>query len=223
MELKKYFQIIMKRLWIIIILPLIAAATSALFSFFVLEPEYESDTTLYIMNSINSQQGQKINLDELVAGQYLVKDYRELMKSRSILTTVISELDLKGLSYDSLAGRISVNSKNDTRLIEIKVDFNDPAKAADIANKLASVFIRKATELMNIENISVVDFAVKPSAPAGPKHAANIAAAFLAGIIAAIAAVFLADYLDNTIKTTEDVEKYLGLNVLSVIPVLDTR
>jgi len=216
MELKEYFYVIYKRIWIIILLPLAALLASAYVSCYVLSPVYESNTTLYVINKKDDPQMALYN--ELLAGQYLVKDYRELVKSRTVTSTVIDELKLAGMTPERLAEKISVSSKNDTRIIEIRVQDTVPEHARDIADKVGEVFISKVVDLMKVENVSVVDRAQVPGSPVKPKPFINIAVAFFTGIMAAVGIVFLFEYLDDTIKTTEDVEKYLGLTVLGTIP-----
>lgn len=217
MELKQYFYIIYKRLWIIVLLPFLATLASAYVSFYVLDPVYEANTSLYVINKQTDSQ-LSVAYSDLMAGQYLVKDYRELVKSRTVTGAVIEELKLTGITHAMLAEKISVNSKNDTRIIEIRVQDGDPERARQIADKVGEVFVNKVIDLMKVENVSVVDKAQVPTKPVNPKPVMNIAIAFFTGLMASIGIVFLIEYLDDSIKTSEDVEKYLGLTVLGTIP-----
>lgn len=222
MELKQYFKIVYKRLWIVILLPLVAAGISAYVSFYLLDKVYESNTTLYVINK-NTNSQLPIAYNDVMVGQQLVKDYRELVKSRTVTTNVIDELKLKGLMPEGLAEKISVNSKNDTRIIEIKVQDNNPDTARQIADKVGEVFISKVVDLMKVENVSVIDKAQAPLGPIKPKPYINIAIALFTGLITAIGVIFILEYLDNTIQSSEDVEKHLGLTVLSTIPMMDIK
>jgi len=217
MELKEYFYVIYKRLWIVVALPLAASLISAYISYCVLDPIYEANTTLYVINKRDDSQ-LALAYNDVMVGQFLVKDYRELVKSRTVTGTVIKELKLEGMTPEALAGKISVNSKNDTRIIEVRVQDKIPERARDIADKVGEVFIGRVVELMKVENVNIVDKAQVPSKPVKPKAVINIAIAFFAGLAAAVGIVFFIEYLDDTIKTSEDVEKYLGLTVLGTIP-----
>jgi len=190
MELKAYFNIILKRLWILIVIPLISGGVSAFVSFFILDKVYESNTTLYVINK-KADPTQFMAYNDLYAGQMLVKDYRELIKSRSVTTEVIDKLDLKDLTPKELAEQISVNSKNETRIIEINVQDTDAARARDIADEVGEVFIAKAVELMKVENVSIVDKGQVPADPVKPKPLINTAIALFAGILAALGIIFL--------------------------------
>lgn len=222
MEIKQYFQIMLKRWWIIVLLPLTVSIASAYISFYVLKPVFEADTTLYIINKhYDPQIGPAYN--ELVVGQYLVKDYRELIKSRTVTGTVVEELKLEGMTPGILANKINVNSKNDTRIIEISIQDEDPEKAKEIADKVSEVFKSKVIDLMKVDNVSVVDAAQLPLKPVRPRPLTNIAISFFAGIMIAIGFIFVFEYFDDTIKTYEDIEKYLDLPIIGTIPVMSIK
>ncbi|NLY43931.1 MAG: lipopolysaccharide biosynthesis protein [Clostridiaceae bacterium] len=217
MELREYLQIIRKRMWIVVSLTLVSAIASAIISFFLLEPIYQSNTTLYVGKKADSQESLAYN--DLLLSNQLVKDYRELVKSRLVARTVIEELKLQGMTAGQLAAKLSVNLKNDTRLIEITAQDPDPQLAALIANKVAEVFKEKVVELMDVENVQVIDKAEVPVSPTKPNKKLNIAVAAFVGLMAGLGIIFLIEYLDNTIKTPEDVQKHLDLPVIGTIPV----
>lgn len=227
MELKQYVNIVLKRLWIIILLPLVAAGTSAYISFYVMKPVYEANATLYVIdknrNVDSSDSKSDISYNEIYVGGQLVKDYTELIRSRTVTSSVIERLELKNITPAQLADMISVGSKNDTRLIEISVSDNDPERSMEITNTVCDVFIEKVSELMQIENVNIVDPAVQPTIPIKPRPKVNIAIAFLTGICTAAGIIFLMEYLDDTIKNNEDVERYLNLPVLADIPKLSLK
>ena len=156
LELKDYFKILLKWLWLILILPIISSTLSAYISFFVLEPVYEANTTLYVINKSNGSDF-SIAYNDLLIGQQLVKDYKEIVKSRRVTSRVIEKLEITHITPSQLADKINVNSKHDTRLIEIKVQNNNPEMAANIANEVAEVFTEEVMEIMKVENINIVD------------------------------------------------------------------
>jgi len=217
LELKEYLKLLLKWMWLIITVPLLASILSAYISIFILEPVYEANTTLYVIHKSNGSEF-SIAYNDLLIGQQLVKDYKEIVKSRRITTKVIEELELGYLSPSQLAEKISVDSKNETRLIEIRVQDKDPRTAANIANKVAEVFKEEVVEIMKVENINIVDTAQVPVNPIKPRLLMNVAVAFVLGILVAVGLAFVIEYFDDTIKSTEDVEQYLELTVLGTIP-----
>ena len=217
LELKEYLKLLLKWMWLIIAVPLLASILSAYISIFILEPVYEANTTLYVIHKSNGSEF-SIAYNDLLIGQQLVKDYKEIVKSRRITTKVIEELELGYLSPSQLANKISVDSKNETRLIEIRVQDKDPRTAANIANKVAEVFKEEVVEIMKVENINIVDTAQVPVNPIKPRLLMNVAVAFVLGLLVAVGLAFVIEYFDDTIKSTEDVEQYLELTVLGTIP-----
>jgi capsular polysaccharide biosynthesis protein len=216
-ELKGYIDIILRRIWLVVLLPVLATLVSAYVSFFVLDKVYEANTTLYIINKSGGTD-YPIIYNDLLISQQLVKDYKELAKSRRITSEVIKELELNNVTSSSLSGKISVNAKSDTRLIEMKVQDKSPERAKDIVNKLAEVFEREIINIMKVENVSVVDVAQLPEGPIKPNVKMNIAVSFMLGLLIALGVSFAIEFLDDTIKTPDDVEKHLGLTVLGTIP-----
>ncbi|MCX7842979.1 MAG: Wzz/FepE/Etk N-terminal domain-containing protein [Clostridia bacterium] len=221
MKLKQYFRILIKRIWIVFTLLIIAVGLSAYMNFYVIKPVYESRTTLYVIH--RTQPSQLLAYNDIIVGQLLVKDYRELIKSRNITSEVIEQLELKGYTPEFLASNIYISSKNDTRIIEMKVQDGNPQRAMDIADKLSRVFIQKVTELMKVENIGVVDKPTVPVNPVTPKPLKNIFTAIFAAFASALVIIYLIECLDDTVKTPEDVEHNLGMTVLGTIPVINIK
>ena len=217
MELRQILQLVYRRLWIFILFAIIAGCISGYYSYYVMKPVYEADTTLFVNNkTYDSEYG--IAYDDLLVGAQLVKDYSELIRSRKVTNAVLQELKQKNLTEEAVAGMITVSSKNETRIIEISVKNYDPVLAMKVANSVANEFSKKAVELMHVENVNIVDAAKLPDGPVGPNEMRNIAIAVFAALVLAAGLVFGLEYLDNTIRTTEDVEKRLGLTILGTIP-----
>ena len=216
MEIKEYLRIIKQRLWIVAIMILISTIMSAVANYYIIKPTYQANALLYVGKKVNEQEG--IAYYDLLLSDQLVRDYRELVKSRLVASTVIKELGLVNMSTDQLAGKVSVSLKADTRLIQIKAEDIDPEKAKDIAAKVTEVFKEKAVELMDVENVQVIDSPEAPSYPVSPRKQLNIMIAVFIGLMAGLGIVFLIEYFDDTIKTPEDVQKHLGLPVIGTIP-----
>ncbi len=220
LELKYYMNAIYKRMWMVILIPLVSVIATVVFTFFLMKPQYEATTTLYVVSS-NYKTSAPIAYEDILISQQLVKDYRELIKSRSVTETVLDQLKITELTPDELSKKITVNLKNETRILEIKlVDYN-PERAQILAENLSSVFISKIISLMNVENVDVIDHAEIPEDPVSPEPLVNILVALITGLFLSISTILILEYSDDTIKTTEDIEKQLGLTVLGKIPVTD--
>lgn len=216
-DIRQLLQIIKRRWWIIVTSAIICLVVGFVVSFYVLNPIYEANTTLYIGKNI--EQKSDLTYNDMMLGTQLVKDYRELVISRMISNTVINELGLKDISAEQLSSKLTVTSKNDTRVIQISTMDEQPQLAMDITNKVAEIFKTKVVEIMKVENVQVIDKAELPVKPVKPNKLMYMALALIIGIALGALIIFFIEYLDDSIKTPDDVAKYLDLPVIGTIPV----
>lgn len=220
MEIKAYLRILAKRLWLVILIPILAAGITAAVNLYVLEEEYESSITLYVANKdMNS----RMAYDDILATQQFMKDCRELLKSKSITKAVIEGLNLTDLTEGELARKIAVNLKNDTRLFEIKVRDISNERAKRIVDEISTVFQKRVNEIMKLQSFQVIDEAEIPLEPVSPKPLENSLIAFFAALFLVVCFVFIIEYLDDTLKDIDDIEKLLGIKVIGIIPSLDLK
>ena len=219
-DLREYFAIIKKRFWIIAIITIVAMVVSGVISFFMLSPVYESKSTL-IVNTEKSQETQMITGDQFTVTQKLAVTYGEIIKSRTVLESVISNLKLDS-EYEDLVEKITVSPVKDTQIISISVQDTNPKKARDIANEIPKVFEKEVKRITKANDIQVIDKAILPQGAIKPNKMMNVAIAAVLGMMIGLFIVFLLEYLDNKIKTPQDIEKHLGLSVIGVIPNEDT-
>ena len=208
---KEIFSILRRRLWLIILLLILFMLASGLVSYYVIDKKYEASTTLMIVTT------DEIEYNEILLNQKLASIYSELIKTRAVANKVIENLKLR-ISYEQYKSKVKVNFVEDAGLIRIQVSDKNPKLAADIANEITLVFIEDVKRVMRVENIQVIDEAQVPTKPVSPKPVLNISIAGILGFMIGVFISFLKEYLDNTIKSYEDVEKYLELQVLGAIP-----
>ncbi|UOK57882.1 Wzz/FepE/Etk N-terminal domain-containing protein [Bacillus sp. OVS6] len=219
-SLKELFQTLKKRLSLIIIITAIAVATSGIISYFILTPIYQSSTQILVNQAKSDQQA--FNPGEVQTNLQLINTYNVIIKSPAILDKVIEELGLE-MNSAQLNSNITVGSEQDSQVVNISVQDEDPKQAAKIANTIATVFQKDIAKIMNVDNVSVLsqaELGTDPS-PIKPKPVFNIAIALVVGLMAGIGLAFLLEYLDNTIKNEQDIEKHLGLPVLGAITRID--
>lgn len=214
-DLQEIIDILRQRIGIILIITAVCLVTSGVVSFFILEPIYETSTTM-IVGKTRSQE-QIIEYSDVLLSQKLVKTYGEIAKSRIVSNEVISNLGLE-LTPEQLKEKVTVTPVGDTEIIMIKVHDNSPVLATDIANNVAQVFMKHVIGIMKVDNVQVIDKAEIPIRPIKPRHLLNISIAGMLGLMLAVGIVFLLEYLDNTIKSSKDVEKYLELPIIGAIP-----
>lgn len=217
-DLKQIFEILMKRMWIIVAIVIVTTTTAAVSSYFFMDKVYEASSRLVISTKADSGNMQ----NDVALFQRLSKTYSEIAKSRTISKNVISRMGLN-LSPGQFASKVTVSSVRDTEVIEIRVQDNNPQLAARIADELSDVFMEKIVVLLNIDNIQVLDRASVPDSPIAPRSALNVAIALVLGAMLGVGVAFLLEYLDNTMKTQGDVERHLALPILATIPQLDGK
>jgi len=218
-DLGEILSLLFSRLWILIFVGIICGLALMIISKFLIAPVYTTTTQVYVINRQN-QESDSLTAADLQSGSQLSKDYIEIIQSRTVLTKVIEELNLD-MSVGQLKGMLSISAPQDTRSIYISVSDTDAYRAQQIANRVREVASGRICEIMKVEAVNVVDEAFIPTAPSSPNIFKNSVLGALFGIVVAIFIIVLRFMMDDTIKTPEDVEKYLGLSVLGSIPVLE--
>lgn len=217
-SLKEIFETIRKRISLIIILTFTTAAIAAIFSYFVMTPVYQVSTQILVNRN---QVGQNFNTNEVQTNIQLIDTYTGIITSSRILEPVIEELNLD-LTVDQVKNKISVQS-NRNQIMNINVQDPDPEQAVRIANKVAEVFQKEIPNLMNVDNVNILAEAKlsENMGPVKPRPVLNIAIALVIGLMAGVGLAFLFEYLDTSLKTESDVEKYLEIPVLGVITTIN--
>lgn len=209
--IKYYFSLIV----IVILFIILGAVGSWYYTDYIQVPMYKSQTSLVLTRAGDSTGS--ITQNDISLNKNLVATYREIIKSRRILSNVISNLNID-ITEKELSDKVSVTSSNDTELIVISVVDKDSKLARDIANEIAKVFKEEITTIYNIENISIVDVAIKAKDAYNvnplKQYVIGVGSGFLIGSLI-ITVMF---YFDDSIKKPEDIEEKVGLSVLSTVP-----
>ncbi|MGY3718121.1 YveK family protein [Sutcliffiella cohnii] len=219
-SLKELFQTIKKRIGLILTITIIATTVSGLVSFFLLTPIYQSSTQL-LVNQTKGEQGY-YDVNQIRSNLEIINTYNVIIKSPAVLEKVSDRLD-SGATVSSLNSKITVGSEGNSQILKITVQDPDPIMAAKIANITADVFQNEIITLMNVDNVSVLSVAQVGDSPkpVKPQPALNMAIAFVVGLMLGVGMAFLLEYLDNTVKNEQDLEKLLSLPVLGTIMVID--
>lgn len=213
-DLAEVFRRLLARAPMMIAVGLLTALIAFFVSSFFMTPTYESTTKIYVLSR---QENNSVTYSDLQMGTQLTQDYAELIQSRYVLEQVVELLGLD-MSYDALKGKVSVSVLEDTRIVSITVSDSDPVKAMEIANCIRETATEYITDVMDIEAVNVVETAFLPTQKSRPDVKKLTLLGGLLGVFV-IAAIVMIEYLvDDTIKTSEDVEKYLELSTLALIP-----
>ena len=226
LDLKELFEIFWSKKLHIILIVLILMVIGLIYTIGFTTPMYTSSTTLVLATAGNnqeqSQETNSITTNDVTLNSKLVSTYSELVKSKNVLRQVISNLNID-VKEETLRQNVTVTAVKDTELIEISVTNQNPTYSAKIANEIAKVFTEKVAEIYNINNVHIVDEAEVANSPSNINHARDILIFAFIGIVIAAMYVLIANMLDTTIKTQEDIEKLYKLPVLAAIPIYDAN
>ena len=205
-----------------LMIALVAIATGVLafgFSSFIVKPQFTSTTRIYV---VNRNQGDKPGLSnqDLQAGSYLVKDYREIILSQDVLEKVVTEQNLK-FDAKALAKKIQVTVPVDTRIVSISVKDGNPEEASRIANGLREVAAQKIISVTKVSDVTTLEEARPALSPSSPNIRRNTILGVGVGAGIVILLAISIEVLDDRVKRPEDIEEVMHISLLGVIPNLE--
>jgi MPA1 family polysaccharide export protein len=204
---------IWRKKFLILLTAILTTGLAFAYSAFLATPQYDSTTRLYVVNQ-SSGNGGVITPQDLQAGSFLVKDYKEIILSQDVLKNVTTTLGIT----DDIKEKITVNIPVDTRILSISVRDSDPNQAATIANTLRDEAAKKIIEVTKVSDVTTLEAALPAEKPSTPQTKRNLVLGFVAGAFLATALVLVLEVLDDRVKRTQDIEEGLGMTLLGVVP-----
>ena len=212
-------KVIWKRKFLIVLTAIIAGLAAFAYSSFVIQPQYTSTTRIYVVNRNQADKPGLTNQD-LQAGSYLVKDYREIILSQDVLEKVVADQNLT-MDAKTLGRKVSVTVPADTRIVSISVRDGKPEEASRIANALREVAAQKIISVTKVSDVTTLEEARPATSPSSPNIRRNTMMATVAGVGFVTVIVLLVELLDDRVKRPEDIEEVMHLSLLGVIPNLE--
>lgn len=212
-ELLLYFK---SKLYMIILITFFIVALGMCYSIVFKKPVYTSSSTIVLASSDSNGSASSAQIDVAV-NQKLVGTYREIVKSRSILESVIDSLDLN-YTYEQLSSKVSVSSITDTEIIKISVTDGDPKQAKSIARSVASTFSKEISNIYKMKNVNILDEANLPSKASNMSFIKECILYFCIGVILSMVVLLIQFYFDTSIKSVEQVEAKLKLPIIGTVP-----
>ena len=212
---------LLRKLWskkfFIIFVGLLVGTIALLGSVFFIKPKYTSTIRIYVVSRSSDT---SLTNQDLQAGSYLVNDYKEVITSSEVLSSVIDQEKLS-MSTGELSKDIAVTIPTDTRVISIAVTDTDAQRACDIANTVREVAAEKIKAVTKVDDVTTLESATKPSHPSSPNVKKNAAIGALVGVFLAVIGILVAEVLDDRVRRPEDIEEILGMTLLGVVPDVD--
>lgn len=223
-DLKQIFFAVLDKFAIILMVGILVGMAAFTYSQYFVDCVYKATSKVYIQqNNDGSESKQGVSSSEVVVASYLAQDYAEFIVDHEVMELVIEEMNL-AITPNALAGKVTINNPEDTRILEISVTDTNPELAAEIADTIA----KKAREYINytimndVDIVTVYSSALVPTSPVSPNVRRNTVIAALVGMVLVVIVVAVRFIVDDTIKTQEDVERYLNLSVLATIPLQES-
>lgn len=216
-EIKRIIDILSSKKIIIVLLLILFTAIGYLYSYYYVVPEYKSvETLLLIPNNVN--ESQTVTSSDLTLNSGLITTYSNIAKNSKVLNKVINNLYLD-MTEEELSNKMQISIVKDTHIMEISVTDTNPQLAMEITKEVSKVFLNEIKEIYNLNNIGIVDEAQVSNTPYNINHIKDILMFVVLGIFASGLYVLLVYILDNTIKSGEDIERYVKIKTLGNIPI----
>ncbi len=215
-DLQEIIMLLVHKLWLIVLCGIVTGVLGFAISKFAITPMYESTTKVYILSKQNNN---SITYSDVQLGTQLTADYAQLIKGRDVLEQVLKTCGMTD-GYAAFAERVTVQTLTNTRIIAITVEDEDPVMAQFIANEIRKVAAAHIKNVMDIQAVNVAEEANLPESPSSPNVMKWTAIGALLGAFLCAMIVVIRFLMDDTIKTSEDIEKYLGLSTLAMIPII---
>ncbi len=203
-----------KKIWYIVAVTVIFAVLGMVVSRFFTPREYTSSTRIYVLSRKSDD---TVASSDFQVSNYMINDYKELIKGKNVTSEVIKQLNLN-MSSSGLAQKISIYSPQNTRILQINVTDTDPLRAQQIANAVREIASAQLQSIMQVDSVTTIYEANFPQSPSSPNVGKNTLQAGLIGLLLSVGVYLIIYFVDDRIRTEEDVERYLNLSIMGVIP-----
>lgn len=214
-SISEIFEALKKRWTLIVSITLVATLISGVLSFFVIKPTYETSTKVFIGKEETNLEG--YNSSDIQMYKQLLQTYAEMIKTNEVAQAAINNTN-SDLTVKDVKGSLTVTPITDTQILQIKYQNKNPEVAKSILENITNEFVVLAKELVPNGNVRIIEAVQLPEHPVAPNKTMNVAIAFLLGLMVSVGLVFLIEYLDNTFKNKEQLERELDIPVVGIIP-----
>lgn len=218
LDLRDFYYILKKRIRLIIMITLACTLVTGIFSFFIIKPTYEASATIIVGKPKGDEKSSNTQYNDVMMYQNLVKTYAKIAASNTVMESACNKL--KGIiGVEQLKKSVTATPQENTQILEISAQSKNPKEAVNIVNAVVNSFVSESLRVFPTGgDIQIMDKAQFPDKPVKPKKALNMAIAFFVGLMVSVGLSFMFEYMDNTIKTEEDVSRYLDMPVIGIIP-----
>lgn len=216
----------LKKRWIMILsVTLVFTLAAAGLSFFVIKPKYEAKVKVFIGKEETKGTNSDYDNNDIAMYQKLMKTYAEVIKTKDAVKDALEDIDQSSAQNNVnrvLAG-LTVSPGADTQIMEVKYTTTDKAEILPVLNSVTKEFINNSAELIPNGNVQIIEKAEIPDSPVSPNKVLNTIIGFMLGLMISIGITFLLEYMDNTVRNKDDLEKLLDIPVIGNVPKIDIK
>lgn len=212
-DLREVLFAVKKKIFLILAVGLLFGCVACAYTKVFVTPIYTSVSNMLVLTKETTLS----SLADLQLGAQLTKDYTVLINSRPVLQQVIDNLDLD-MDYKELREAITITNPDDTRILELSVESSEPVQAKEIADELATVSSAYIGDKMEVVPPKIIEEGEVPTERTSPSMLKIAAISVLLGLVLCTGFVIVLEILNDTIKTEEDIMKYLELSTLAAVP-----
>ena len=218
-DLSEIFNIIKRNIMVILVSGLVLGVFAFSYTKFLVKKQYVSSGTLIVNNK--KSESSSVTNDEITSAKNLASVYSIVIKSEPILNTVKTNLNLD-MTTEALSRLITVSSVDATQVMKVSVKTTDPNLSEKIASEVLNVSPEIILDTVEAGSVKLISPAKVNKGAVSPNVLQNTMIAVILGFMLSIGGILVINLLDKTFKNEEDIEKYLGLPLLGVIPNVDS-
>lgn len=216
LDLRELIGMVKKRWLLIASITIISTSIAVFVNYRIIEPVYQSKCTIFVGKDLSMGDGD-YNSSDIAMYHKLMATYAEIACSRDVADRAENAM-YDEVSSSEIRNGLSVSTKDENQIMSMSMQSYDPELAKEMLDAVIVGFFEKAKEIYPEGNTSIIDKPRVQHSPISPNKKMNVAVAFCLGIMVSVGLVFLIEFMDNTIKKEEEIEKYLGIPVIGVIP-----
>lgn len=195
----------------------IGGIVAGIVTFFFITPLYTGTAKLYM---VSSSKGSVVDISDLNIGTSLSSDYEQLVRTRPIIESVIEDLELP-YTYDQMLEMLSVSTISNTRILVLKFTSPDRQEAMKVANAIAEEAVTRLPKVMDTPEPHIAEEAIVPERRSSPSYTKNILISAIAVMLFVMGVLTVIYMMDDTLDSSDDVEKAFGITPLTVVPESD--
>lgn len=213
-SIEDIISILKKKFGVIILWGLIAVLISGLYTFFLSTPMYESSSRIVVNQTQNNEQA--ITNADIQTNLNLINTYQSIIKEPIILEDVLSSSD-GNMTINQLSDSITVQIQNNSLVFGISVTNENPYKAAELANAVATVFQDKIGNILEVQSVTILSIATPNLKAVSPNIFLNLILGLIVGLIVGLGLAFISEFRDKRVKDEKIIDEIGWINLGSVL------